>query len=74
MGPCMCGDPFCSSCGPAQGNYKCSNCGKWDMDGGCDDPDACALAVQQMEEAMAKQEEEWAKLEAGLDMDTLRGE
>lgn len=24
-GPCMCGDPYCSSCGPAQGFYKCSH-------------------------------------------------
>jgi hypothetical protein len=27
--PCMCGDTHCSSCGPAQGNWKCIICGSW---------------------------------------------
>jgi len=30
-GPCMCGDTYCPSCGPAQGNYKCV-CGEWTDD------------------------------------------
>jgi hypothetical protein len=25
MGPCMCGDPYCGSCGPAQGYHKCEH-------------------------------------------------
>ena len=41
MGPCMCGDIRCGSCGPAQGNHKCWCCGKWDDEGGCIDPKAC---------------------------------
>lgn len=28
---CMCGDTYCWSCGPAQGNSKCR-----EADGGCD--------------------------------------
>ena len=28
---CMCGDLYCPSCGPAQGNYQCS-CGSWTLD------------------------------------------
>lgn len=32
---CMCGDTHCSSCGPAQGNWKCPICGSW-ADDGCD--------------------------------------
>lgn len=32
--PCMCGDIQCSSCGPAQGNYRCPVCGIW-ADEGC---------------------------------------
>jgi hypothetical protein len=24
-GPCMCGDPYCSSCGPAQGYLRCEH-------------------------------------------------
>jgi hypothetical protein len=39
---CMCGDICCSSCGPAQGNYRCSACGTWSIDGPCTDPAACA--------------------------------
>jgi len=23
--PCMCGDPYCGSCGPAQGYFKCEH-------------------------------------------------
>lgn len=40
-GPCMCGDPACSSCGPAQG--FCPYCAKHDLDGcvHCD-PDKAA--------------------------------
>jgi hypothetical protein len=53
MGPCMCGDLFCSSCGPAQGNCKCSNCGRWSADGGCEDPEACDKAERLAVEAEA---------------------
>ncbi len=35
MGPCLCGDTQCPSCGPAQGNWKCPICGEW-ADNGCD--------------------------------------
>ena len=27
--PCMCGDICCSSCGPAQGNWRCPICRQW---------------------------------------------
>ncbi len=40
-GPCLCGDIYCGSCGPAQGNYKCPACGRWTADGGCKNPRAC---------------------------------
>lgn len=40
--PCMCGDTYCPSCGPAQGNAKCPWCGCWEADGGCQRPDFCA--------------------------------
>ena len=61
MGPCMCGDLMCSSCGPAQGNHKCSWCGVWDMDGGCADREACSKAEQ---EAYAHEAEMMASEEA----------
>lgn len=37
----MCGDIYCPSCGPAQGNSKCPHCGKWSFDGGCTDVKEC---------------------------------
>ena len=49
-GPCLCGDPYCSSCGPAQGNYKCPVCGKWSMDGGCDNPSKCEEESRKIDE------------------------
>jgi hypothetical protein len=30
---CMCGDPCCPSCGPAQGNSKCPICREWVSEG-----------------------------------------
>ena len=30
---CMCGDYCCSSCGPAQGNWKCPICREWASEG-----------------------------------------
>lgn len=47
---CMCGDLYCGSCGPAQGNGRCYNCGAWAMDGGCADPAACAKAEAELYE------------------------
>ena len=35
MGPCMCGDTQCPSCGPAQGNFRCPICRVW-ADDGCE--------------------------------------
>lgn len=35
IGPCTCGDTHCSSCGPAQGNWKCPICHVW-VDDGCE--------------------------------------
>ena len=48
--PCMCGDPYCPSCGAAMGNIKCPHCGKWSADGGCDDPEACRVKDNAMVE------------------------
>ena len=52
----MCGDTYCPSCGPAQGNFKCPHCGCWSADGGCPDPAAC---VQAEEDCCAAQEREY---------------
>ena len=35
VGPCLCGDTHCSSCGPAQGNWRCPICLAW-ADDCCD--------------------------------------
>lgn len=29
IGPYLCGDTHCPSCGPAQGNWQCPICGSW---------------------------------------------
>ena len=52
--PCMCGDPYCWSCGPAQGNYRCPVCNKWTMDGGCEDEEKCNAILE--EEARQERE------------------
>jgi hypothetical protein len=41
---CTCGDLCCSSCGPAQGNYRCEVCGRWASEG-CESPEECAALV-----------------------------
>ena len=54
---CMCGDTHCRSCGPAQGNNRCSVCGNCDDDGGCSNPVICAakeVEQQKMEDAIAQ--------------------
>ena len=53
MGPCMCGDFYCRSCGPAQGNCLCPNCGRWSSDGGCESPEECERLADLDEQAMA---------------------
>lgn len=57
---CMCGDLYCPSCGPAQGNSKCPACGKWTGDGGCNNPEACGLIVAAAVEAEYRQ---WIEME-----------
>lgn len=54
---CLCGDPYCPSCGPAQGNYCCPICGRWGADGGCENPAACKAAAEEMYREEAKAEE-----------------
>jgi hypothetical protein len=52
--PCMCGDLYCRSCGPAQGNRYCGNCGEWADEfgepGSEHDNDRCAEAVRKADE------------------------
>ena len=66
IGPCMCGDLYCSSCGPAQGNSKCPCCGKWSEEGGCDNPEYCANQMRLADEWYAEHEKQWAKEEIDL--------
>lgn len=57
--PCMCGDIQCSSCGPAQGNWRCPICRAW-ADDGCehidDDGNSIREEFHQQVEAIAKAE------------------
>ena len=49
MGPCLCGDPYCSSCGPAQGYTKCEHgaiegdCGVVDCEHFLADAEPCCV-------------------------------
>lgn len=63
MGPCMCGDICCRSCGPAQGNNRCDVCGRWDSDGGCESPELCREAGLTADQQYAEQMAEWAEIE-----------
>lgn len=57
-GPCLCGDIFCASCGPAQGNGRCEVCGAWTFEGGCADPEDCGRKSAEIEAAMAREFED----------------
>lgn len=59
--PCMCGDIYCGSCGPAQGNYRCPICGKWSADEGTDEACVCT------EEEIRKFDEEEARIQQEMD-------
>jgi hypothetical protein len=54
MGPCMCGDIYCPSCGVLQGNSRCPICGTWSLDGPCPDPARCEKAEQEYAAALAR--------------------
>jgi hypothetical protein len=60
---CMCGDTYCRSCGPAQGNNRCSVCKRWTLDGGCEKPEDCQRQEQEEAEAEAKHYFEMRKAE-----------
>lgn len=59
---CMCGDTYCFSCGPAQGNARCDVCGAWSADGGCKNPEKCAVEGRKQDDEFAAQLEEERKL------------
>lgn len=68
MGPCLCGDLYCGSCGPAQGNHRCGNCGEWEEEHGepeSEHDDAkCSEAMRLQAEADYQWELEMEKSEA----------
>ena len=71
-GPCMCGDLYCSSCGPAQGNGKCPACGRWTADGGCVDPAACQKVNDAEADSYAREMAETDRLIADYNDETDR--
>jgi len=48
----MCGDLCCSSCGPAQGNFRCVLCGTWASEG-CEHYDEDGNERPEFKEAFA---------------------
>ena len=65
MGPCLCGDTHCPSCGPAQGNWRCPICRAW-ADDGCEHltEDGTDIKQEFMVEASRIAEEEAQQEEA----------
>jgi len=63
--PCMCGDTQCPSCGPAQGNSRCSICGKW-ADDGCEHRDEDGNTLPAFQAQAERIERERAEDEADL--------
>ena len=67
MGPCMCGDPCCNSCGPAQGNWRCPLCRNWVyFSEGCDHFDESGNVLPEFAEAMKQKEFEREEAEAAV--------
>lgn len=70
MGPCLCGDLYCGSCGPAQGNHRCGNCGEWADEhgepGSEHDDDRCSEAMKVQAEAEYEWEQEMEKHEEAI--------
>lgn len=65
---CMCGDYCCSSCGPAQGNWKCPLCREWASEG-CTHVYYNFRKKRMMLKAKFKQKaEEIARIEAEADL------
>jgi hypothetical protein len=66
---CFCGDLECSSCGPAQGNWRCPICHKWvttgcehiDEEGDCIKPEFMQLA-DEIEQANREAEDEYFRM------------
>jgi len=56
---CMCGDTYCWSCGPAQGNSKCNICGKWGS-AECEAKGREEDRLDHLDQLYAEQETEWA--------------
>lgn len=69
---CMCGDTHCSSCGPAQGNWRCPICRAW-ADDGCEHIDESGEGLkeqfidqaQTILKAQAEAEKEFAMCSQG---------
>ena len=58
--PCMCGDTYCWSCGPAQGNYQCPRCGKWSFDS---DEDPCECTEEELKEFLEEPDDTYDQLD-----------
>lgn len=64
---CNCGDLYCRTCGPKQGNHYCVYCRSWDADGGCPNPDKCWIEDQRSQ----SEYEEECRWESDRDFEAL---
>lgn len=65
IGPCMCGDIQCPSCGPAQGNWQCPICRAW-ADDGCEHIDENGNLLAEYESEAHRRAEEEACAESAF--------
>ena len=68
---CMCGDPCCWSCGPAQGNSRCPICNEW-ISEGCahineESGELKPEFVQLASELIEKENSMWASMAEAVD-------
>lgn len=66
---CYCGDLYCFSCGPAQGNYRCCICRKWTLDGGCVDSESCNKQLEVLAKAEREFDETYHEANNSCDVD-----
>lgn len=46
---CFCGSTTCNSCGHLQHNLQCVQCGAWESEGGCNNPEQCSTLLLMQE-------------------------
>lgn len=73
IGPCMCGATDCPSCGPAQGYYRCTNCGNYGCDQCKDGPEDNEDEERELKSLLLRNIDRYIDFYDGLD-EGIKGE